>query len=424
MGVAAAGCDDASHAHNAWLRRAWRPAAPSPAMSDLRYRDLKPGDPGPWFHQRCTSNERYAFDTVGGRWVLLALLGSAAAPWWPPRAAWIQQQRARWNDNHLALFGVSVDPLDEREHRLAESMPGIRHFWDGDGAVSRLYGALPLPAEPAPAGDSGGTTLTALAPPVQLLASGLFRPLWVLLSPSLQVRAVLPFAQGAEGAAELPELQSLLERLPAVGDHAGPSVDAPILVVPEVFEPELRRALVAQYEAAGGEASGFMREEGGRTVGRHDPRHKVRRDHLLESAPLIAHVQRRILARLVPMVHRAYQFQVTRMERYLVACYDAAEGAHFRAHRDNTTRGTAHRRFAVTINLNDDFDGGTLSFPEFGTRRYKPAPGAALVFSCSLLHQVDVVTRGRRLAFLPFLYDDAAAALREANRVYLDDSLG
>ena len=45
------------------------------------------------------------------------------------------------------------------------------------------------------------------------------------------------------------------------------------------------------------------------------------------------------------------------MERYIVACYAPGAG-HFRPHRDNTTLGTAHRKFAVTINLNaGDYDG-------------------------------------------------------------------
>lgn len=39
-----------------------------------------------------------------------------------------------------------------------------------------------------------------------------------------------------------------------------------------------------------------------------------------------------------------------------------------------------------------------------------------MVFSCSLLHSVSKVTAGRRYAFLPFLYDDAAARIRDANR--------
>jgi predicted 2-oxoglutarate/Fe(II)-dependent dioxygenase YbiX len=107
-----------------------------------------------------------------------------------------------------------------------------------------------------------------------------------------------------------------------------------------------------------------------------------------------------------------------------VACYDAAEGGFFRAHRDNTTKGTAHRRFAVTINLNPEaYEGGDLVFPEFGSRTYRAPKGGAVVFSCSLLHAAMPVTAVRRYAFLPFLYDDAAAALREENLRYVAPEL-
>ena len=78
----------------------------------------------------------------------------------------------------------------------------------------------------------------------------------------------------------------------------------------------------------------------------------------------------------------------------------------------------------MTINLNGDFDGGELRFPEFGTRTYRAPPGGAVVFGCGLLHEATPVTRGRRYAFLPFLYDDAAAAQREANNKYLGEGVG
>jgi predicted 2-oxoglutarate/Fe(II)-dependent dioxygenase YbiX len=130
------------------------------------------------------------------------------------------------------------------------------------------------------------------------------------------------------------------------------------------------------------------------------------------------------MRRVVPEILKVHQFQVTRMERYIVSCYAAEDGGHFRAHRDNTTKGTAHRRFAVSINLNGDFDGGEVSFPEYGPRSFKAPPGGAVVFSCSLLHAVSQVTRGRRYAFLPFLYDDAAARIREENNRFLDEKVG
>jgi predicted 2-oxoglutarate/Fe(II)-dependent dioxygenase YbiX len=104
---------------------------------------------------------------------------------------------------------------------------------------------------------------------------------------------------------------------------------------------------------------------------------------------LIKELQGRFIRRVVPQIQKAHQFKVTRMERYIVSCYAAEDEAHFRAHRDNTTKGTAHRRFAVSVNLNDDFDGGEVSFPEYGKRSFKAPPGGAVVFSCSLLHAVS-----------------------------------
>jgi predicted 2-oxoglutarate/Fe(II)-dependent dioxygenase YbiX len=107
------------------------------------------------------------------------------------------------------------------------------------------------------------------------------------------------------------------------------------------------------------------------------------------------------------------------MDRYIVACYDSAVGGHFYRHRDNINAGAQHRRFAVTINLNSDYDGCDLTFPEFGRRTYRAPHGGAVVFSCGALHQVTPVTRGQRYAFLAFLYGEADAALRERNNAKL-----
>jgi predicted 2-oxoglutarate/Fe(II)-dependent dioxygenase YbiX len=164
-----------------------------------------------------------------------------------------------------------------------------------------------------------------------------------------------------------------------------------------------------------------MRTENGKTVGKLDPNFKRRSDVTIQDPALRNAVVHRIHDRLAPEIKKAFQFKVTRIERYIVACYSGEDAGFFRAHRDNTTAGTAHRRFAVTINLNaEDYDGGELRFPEFGQRRYKAPTGGAVVFSCSLLHEALPVTRGLRYATLPFLYDDEAAAVREANRHLLE----
>jgi hypothetical protein len=166
-----------------------------------------------------------------------------------------------------------------------------------------------------------------------------------------------------------------------------------------------------------------MRQEGDKTVGIMDYSQKRRRDYEIKEGQVRYDCMVRIHDRLIPDIYKAYQYRPTRMERYVVACYDGAEAGHFRAHRDNTTQGTAHRRFAVSLHLNTgEYDGGWLRFPEFGRHLYSAPAGGAVVFSCSLLHEALPVTRGKRYMFLPFLYDDQAAQLRKENQPYLEQS--
>jgi predicted 2-oxoglutarate/Fe(II)-dependent dioxygenase YbiX len=237
----------------------------------------------------------------------------------------------------------------------------------------------------------------------------------------LRVLKLIPFRpDGADGA----EVLAFLEGLPPVERFTGQEHQAPVLMLPNVFEPELCARLIGLYEAHGGTESGFMRERSGKTVLVNDPVHKRRKDYTIEDQALVEETKQRIARRIAPEIARAFQFNATRIERFIVACYAAEDDGHFNAHRDNTTKGTAHRRFAVSLNLNDDYDGGEISFPEYGPKGFRPAPGAAVVFSCSLLHAASKVTRGKRYVFLPFLYDEAAAAIREKNNPYLDPAIG
>jgi peroxiredoxin/predicted 2-oxoglutarate/Fe(II)-dependent dioxygenase YbiX len=364
-----------------------------------QYRVVLPGDPAPWFRTRTTTNTNYAFDSVGGRYAVLCFFGSASAPHTKAAVEEVLRHPAIFNDDKASFFGVSNDPTDES--RVADKYPGYRYFWDFDGAVARQFGALPVD------GDGSGKTSV--------------QPRWIVLDPTLRVMAVIPFEADRS---DIEAVIRYLNALPSPNKFAGIELQAPILVLPNVFEPAFCEKLIGLYEAHGGEESGFMREVGGKTVMVHDHGHKRRKDFNIEDDVVIKETQNRVLRRIVPEISKVHQFLVTRMERYLVGCYAAEDEAHFNRHRDNTTAGTAHRRFAVSINLNNDFDGGEVSFPEYGPRSFKPPIGGAVVFSCSLLHAVSKVTRGRRYAFLPFLYDDAAAKIREANNAKLGEGVG
>jgi peroxiredoxin len=374
----------------------------TPADTKRSYVNLTPGDPVPWFNGRLTGNVRYSFDKAAGRYVVLCFFVSAGDAAGKAAIAAVEAHRHLFDGEQAVFFGVTVDPGDESSGRVRESLPGIHHFWDFDFAISRAYGAVPTDCA---AGEANITT----------------RRFWLVVDPALRVLRSVSFSTDDTGAEAV---FRFLETLPPVAAPYGLEMQAPVLLVPNVFEPDVCRTLIDTYEANGGIESGFMREIDGKTAVVHDPVHKRRRDFNLEDMQLIESLKSRVHRRIVPEIARAHQFHVTRMERFLVACYSAEEEGHFNPHRDNTTKGTAHRRFAVSLNLNDDYDGGELWFPEYGPRTFKPPPGGAVVFSCSLLHAATLVTRGRRYVFLPFLYDEAAAALRLENNKYLDASVG
>jgi len=331
------------------------------------------GQAAPWFTAPTPSNPQFAFSSVAGRYVLLAFLPSDAA------LSRLAANEALFDQTNLIAFCVVSDPAIFRAKR--ETL-GVRWFLDAGRQIGRRYGAV----------DETGAE----------------QPKWFILDPSLRVLV-------AGDMDETDRLFDELRRLPRPDDHAGVPLHAPVLIVPRVFEPEMCRRLIAFYDQAGGKPSGVMREVGGKTVGVLDD-FKRRSDATIEDAGFRGELLQRIEKRLLSQITRSFQFQPTRIERYLVARYDAEGGGYFRPHRDNTTSATAHRKFACSINLNaEDFEGGDLRFPEFGSRTYRPPTGGAVVFSCSLLHEATPVTRGRRYAFLPFFFDEAGEQIRQRN---------
>ena len=189
---------------------------------------------------------------------------------------------------------------------------------------------------------------------------------------------------------------------------------APVLLIPNVLSRDFCRQLIEVWRTQGHGDSGFMVQRGGQTIGEFDYGHKIRKDHFVRDEQLINQLRYFIIRRVRPELLKAYHFDMTRFEDFRIACYESSRGGFFRRHRDNTTSGTAHRRFAMTLNLNaEDYEGGYLRFPEYGPHLYRPETGSAVIFSCSLLHEATDVTAGDRFALLSFFYGEKEAQLRE-----------
>ena len=191
---------------------------------------------------------------------------------------------------------------------------------------------------------------------------------------------------------------------------------APVLVVPNLIDPDLCRSLIEAFEA-GAHTEGAMASvnERGEAIARISDSKKRRRDLLLdEDHPLHGEIVQVLGQRLAPELHRAFHLEVAHADRILIARYDHT-GGYFHRHRDNAALHVAFRQFAVSINLNTgDYTGGELEFPEFGPDLYLPPAGAAAVFSASLLHAARPVLSGSRYVLLTFLHDSGAETRRLA----------
>jgi peroxiredoxin len=345
------------------------------------------GDPVPWFSTRSVAGASIELQVNAGRWIVLSFNGPATEPRAITELQSLINRQHLFNEDKLIAFGILIGATKDLDPLAPFCSPTLSFIADTDGALSRLYGADKMPRT-------------------------------VICDPMLRAIANISWDH-PEGHANV--VAATLAALPDVDASAGVPLTAPALIVPRVFEFPFCDLLVQFYKDNGGSDSGFLLDRDGQTETMIDHRYKSRHDLAIIEPNLRAAIRERMVRRLAPEIDRFFQFKATRMDRYMVSCYDTATGGHFSRHRDNSNLGSCHRRFAASINLNNDYEGCDLIFPEFGRRIYRAPVGGAIVFSCGALHQVTPVTRGKRYAFVPFFYNEEDAVLRKANNIYLRD---
>jgi peroxiredoxin len=336
-------------------------------VAERAYIALQPGEPAPWFHQRSDDSPYYAFDGAAGRYLVLCFLASSQEALGAGALKSVADNRSLFDDKKFSFFGVTMDRRDDAEKLLQPQLPGIRHLFDFDGLVGKLYGALPVDMRANEANVP-------------------MRRFWTVVGPGLRVLRLFPFeADGSEQAALFDYLRSLPPPELASGFPQSP----PLIMLDNVFEPDLCQGIATLFRA----------------------RNK-RDDYLIEDQKLVQAIQIRVQRRILPEVLKVFQFRPTHLENYVVSSLGKKVAP---PHRDNVGGGVAHRRFSISINLNDDFAGGGLVFPEYSAQAFRAPAGGACVFSSSLLCADTPVTEGRCLTFRPFLFDDPAAQVRAQN---------
>lgn len=199
-------------------------------------------------------------------------------------------------------------------------------------------------------------------------------------------------------ADQLDKAQALLEAWQGFPrDRQVFSCGAPVLMLPNIFEPALCRELMELWHQG--------HQEGSVSDGRqnvYSPDTKKNREHVI-SEPEISHRISMTLARRIgPELAKVFNYTAPfRFEGHIVLCYTDDRQDFFGLHRD-THRQENPRRFACSTNLNDDFEGGELYFPEYGPYGYKPPAGGSAIFACGLLHEARPVTKGTRFVVTSF----------------------
>lgn len=338
---------------------------------------VEPGDIAPNFVLPDEAGRRTELDAdaVAGHFTVLVFFSGSA-----PEAARLQLQS-------LAAAAPSFETHAARLFAIGGQAPAAN-------AALREAGRLPFPLLADPGGQCRAAYLGAAGGEIST----------VVLAPNRHVLAVIDGAEDQAGRALAAVTAAASLRCSATVSSPHP----PVLIVPEVLSRADCQHLITVFALQG---HVWLQPGHAQQMPPHDYKVRVpeygrrdRIDHFIVNRETNDLIHSRFHARLFPEIKKAFQYDITRYEPYRIACYEGERGGELHGHRDNTLPIVAHRRFAVSVNLNiEEFEGGELRYPEFGGEMYRPETGAAIAFSCSVLHEAMHVTKGRRYVLLAFL---------------------
>jgi predicted 2-oxoglutarate/Fe(II)-dependent dioxygenase YbiX len=272
---------------------------------------------------------------------------------------------------------------------------------NGVGAAAAPWAKLGGSAEtPLLLCDADGKFLPALLAQggVGFGPGGSLRMRVILLDPNQRIAATFD-SRALPAAAEALGATAASVRADGAADQVVRTPMAPVLVLPRVFELDFCTQLIRLWGKGDHKDSGVSSRYGNVNVSHL----KQTEDYTVVEPMMQKAISDRLAYRIGPELTKVFAFdRQFAFDSHVVLSY-SLEGKHFfGAHRDNGAPTTADRAFAVSLNLNDDFEGGELVFPEYAGLKVSPPTGAAAVFSCSLLHRALPVTRGRRFVLTTF----------------------
>ena len=165
----------------------------------------------------------------------------------------------------------------------------------------------------------------------------------------------------------------------------------PYLLIENVFSDELLKKILDFYD---NNSSKYIQ---------HYTQTKNRL-HVHPDKELEIELDNKLSRSVYPEIKKVFYFDVKYRENYKICSYNAETMGRFHPHRD-TPHPYQHRRYAMSIFLNDGYEGGEFELPEYNFK-IVPKANSALVFPGISSHKVNLVTKGSRKVIITFLCNE------------------
>tara|TARA_B100001175_G_scaffold316937_2_gene332201 strand:- start:248 stop:1912 length:1665 start_codon:yes stop_codon:yes gene_type:complete len=139
------------------------------------------------------------------------------------------------------------------------------------------------------------------------------------------------------------------------------------------------------------------------------------RNHVHPNKELEIEIDNKLSRSLFPEIKKVFYFDVYYRELYKICSYKAETHGRFHPHRD-TPEPYQHRRYAMSLFLNDDYEGGEFELVEYGLK-IKPQANSAIIFPGISTHKVNEVTKGCRQVIISFFCSEIEGKTKN-NSVY------
>jgi len=170
------------------------------------------------------------------------------------------------------------------------------------------------------------------------------------------------------------------------------NIQPPILVVPDAITPELAQQLIEYFEK-------------NINTAHIDKRTTKSRTHMHPNSKLSDILDDKLSKSLFPEIYKVFYHDIKYRENWKICCYRGEDEGNFHAHRD-TIYPYQHRRYAMSLLLNDDYEGGGIVFPEYSDEIITAPKYSAIIFPGTLYHEVKKINKGTRYVIISFLFTE------------------